>query len=429
MTIDSVILEHSGGSQFIVKLNEEGSLLWAKKIPLSVNSLVVDASEQIYISGGFIMPSVTIDGVTLTYQNHTHFISRCYVAKLDNEGTCIWAKAGQANTDLTNVSYSNAVAVDADGSVYMGGFFSTPTLVFDEIVLTKSNTHLNSNNMFIVKYTSDGQALWAKSAGSVYENVTSIQTIITDAQHNVYASGFFSNTVSFGAIELQTLTGGSKIFTVKYDNAGNELWVRRPISPDGFNCIQSSGMDSEGNLYVAGTTSTDLVFHGGIMLDVEEEGGFFVARYNPDGNAVWAKASGGVDANADVAITCFDDETVYIAGTFSEPSLHFDATELIKTSGNHDRFIAKLHHEDALSATAFDHTSLVVYPNPVQNVIHLANTHGNSEYTVTDISGKIILKGQLASGNEIAVDDLASGIYILQLSSEGKTSATKIVKL
>lgn len=71
-----------------------------------------------------------------------------------------------------------------------------------------------------------------------------------------------------------------------------------------------------------------------------------------------------------------------------------------------------------------DKSSWAIYPNPVNDVLHLVYTGNNIikgviNVTVQDISGKIVTRLRAASTNrrlEIPVSNLRKGIYVVQIS-------------
>lgn len=72
--------------------------------------------------------------------------------------------------------------------------------------------------------------------------------------------------------------------------------------------------------------------------------------------------------------------------------------------------------------------STSVYPNPVSEFIKIKNiSTDNLLYTITDLSGNILLKGILLS-KEINVSNLSSGLYILNLTGNRKNWHTKFIK-
>ncbi|HCQ14019.1 T9SS type A sorting domain-containing protein [Flavobacterium sp.] len=73
-------------------------------------------------------------------------------------------------------------------------------------------------------------------------------------------------------------------------------------------------------------------------------------------------------------------------------------------------------------------SGLNVYPNPVKNGIFYITTDANAERTVTvfDIVGKQVLN-TTTSESAINVANLNSGVYMVQITEEGKTATKKLV--
>ena len=67
-----------------------------------------------------------------------------------------------------------------------------------------------------------------------------------------------------------------------------------------------------------------------------------------------------------------------------------------------------------------------VYPNPATDIIYTKNTHAD-RYTILDPAGRIIIKGSLVN-EQINIQDLAPGNYILQLQLKNNTQSLKFIK-
>lgn len=95
----------------------------------------------------------------------------------------------------------------------------------------------------------------------------------------------------------------------------------------------------------------------------------------------------------------------------------------------------KIYENSVLSTVAFpDLAELIsMYPNPAQNEVKITSSGVILEQiSVVDMNGKAIktikLKNQFQ--NNIAIDDLASGVYFVNfLSNKGETATKKLIKL
>jgi len=97
--------------------------------------------------------------------------------------------------------------------------------------------------------------LWAKGS-TVSSSVNTVgseaSVVATDASGNVYMAGIFTTSVNFGADTLNNL-GPGNIFLTKYDPNGNALWAKR-VSGTGYSNLwaYSVKVDAFGNVYMAG---------------------------------------------------------------------------------------------------------------------------------------------------------------------------------
>lgn len=70
----------------------------------------------------------------------------------------------------------------------------------------------------------------------------------------------------------------------------------------------------------------------------------------------------------------------------------------------------------------------VVYPNPINDVVHIVHQLNNLDYKIFGIDGKLIQFGKLEA-DAINLTHLPSGMYLLQLQSDdGKSTVRKILK-
>ncbi|MBK8874262.1 MAG: T9SS type A sorting domain-containing protein [Bacteroidetes bacterium] len=76
-----------------------------------------------------------------------------------------------------------------------------------------------------------------------------------------------------------------------------------------------------------------------------------------------------------------------------------------------------------------DAIMLSVFPNPAHDYMHFYSNVPLTQYTLTDLSGKMILNEMVAKRSEAKVDIswLEAGIYLLQVVSENTTLTRKIV--
>jgi hypothetical protein len=90
--------------------------------------------------------------------------------------------------------------------------------------------------------------------------------------------------------------------------------------------------------------------------------------------------------------------------------------------------------EQNLSTNDFENfnSNILVYPNPTNNFITIKNGENSSEYfkyKIIDLTGRNIISGKSKFNEQINVEILTKGNYIVQLETEyGKKSTTKLIK-
>lgn len=68
-----------------------------------------------------------------------------------------------------------------------------------------------------------------------------------------------------------------------------------------------------------------------------------------------------------------------------------------------------------------------IFPNPVANVLYIAHPYSDVSYKLFSIDGKLI-QAAVLNDSEIKVDELQSGIYLVQFITNGKSELKKFVK-
>ncbi|MBI3175960.1 MAG: SBBP repeat-containing protein [Chloroflexi bacterium] len=105
----------------------DGDYLWAKNWSASdvgeAISLAIDSNDNVYTTGRF-GGTIDFDPGPGTF-NLTSTGFDIFVSKLDSNGNFVWAKnmGGSGPNAYTAVTTSNAIALDANGNVYVTGRF------------------------------------------------------------------------------------------------------------------------------------------------------------------------------------------------------------------------------------------------------------------------------------------------------------------
>ena len=244
-----------------------------------------------------------------------------FLVKYSSSGNFLWAtSAGGTGNDQ-----SFSVATDALGNVFLTGSFTSPTITFGTFTLTNSG----SSDVFIVKYSSTGTILWAKSMGG--SGMETGYSVATDASNNVYVTGTFaSSTITVGSTVL-TNAGSSNIFLVKYDINGNILWAKRE-GGIGSDIGYSLTIDASYNIYLTGYFTSSTLSFGSIVLSNSGGQDMFIVKYNNSQNVLWAKNSIGTGTDYASSIAIDVSGFIYVTGYFNSPNIAFGNFNITNTS-------------------------------------------------------------------------------------------------
>jgi hypothetical protein len=82
-----------------------------------------------------------------------------------------------------------------------------------------------------------------------------------------------------------------------------------------------------------------------------------------------------------------------------------------------------------LDIKANDNQLFSVYPNPFQNHLCIKSELNIVEYSISDLSGRVIKQGFVENNQSIATDELVAGIYLVKLRFNNQTSTLKCTKI
>ena len=209
-----------------------------------------------------------------------------FLVKFAPDGSLVWQKVWNGTT-IFGSFLGPAVALGADGSVYVTGTTSTsPSTNGEDAVLLKFNA-------------SSGALIWQRTwGGSAFDRSNAVAAA---SDGSVYITGAAD---SFGA-------SGTSMFVVKFNAAGTLLWQRIWDAAEGM----AVAVAPDGSVYAAGSATRP---PGIGNFDV------LVLKMTADGGLVWARTySAGDVVDPRGGMTVAPDGSVYIAGALQAPKMGF----------------------------------------------------------------------------------------------------------
>ena len=221
--------------------------------------------------------------------------------------------------------YGQSITTDATGNVYVIGDFrgkadfdpGLGTFYLSSCPCETSNPQ--KPDIFFAKYTKAGAFVWAKKVGG--RGTDNSRAIAVDANGNVFIIGTFESTADFDPGEgTQNLTsnGGLDIFLAKYNSNGEFVWARN-IGGAAFDFGNSFSVSSTGIVTIAGSFSGSVNFNpaaGTNFIDAGSSSDPFFARYDANGNLVWVKDIAGTGESAAQSIFIDAAGAIYLTGNF-----------------------------------------------------------------------------------------------------------------
>ena len=333
---------------FLVKYSSTGVVLWVRSAGGSGsdlgNSVATDASGNIYVTGYFTSPTIVFGSTTLTNSGGKDV----FIVKYSPTGNVLWAISfGGVGDDE-----GNSITTDASNNVCLTGYFYSPTIILGADTLTNTSTSGAYCDLFVVKYSSSGTPIWAKSAGGTSYDIAN--SIATDHSTNdVYITGKYTSIHPVFGTDTLSNYGGYDMFIAKYSSLGAFVWVNRAGNSyydEGTDVAIDNSGPSSGSVYVTGSfVSNTIIFGTDTLINVDgylppmasHHNDVFVVKYSLNGTVIFAKKYGGASIDKGYSIAT-DAAGFYLSGQFDYDNIIFDTDTLFQPAVSfHPLFLVK----------------------------------------------------------------------------------------
>lgn len=344
MTLGTTLLSNLGGSDgLICKTDAQGNFLWAKSLSGPGNEIIrnmaIDQQGNIIVLGEF-EASANFGGTQLNNEGETDG----FLAKLTPDGGIIWVKS------VSNENYAgfNEAGVDANGNIYAFGEFTNSITVGSTTLTTSSN-----RNVLLIKFSSDGNPIWAKTFGGIATKGANGLAVLPNGESLL--TGYFVSVMQIGA-NNHTNNGLGDIYLAKFDGEGNPVWsttIGGTGTDNGFALYTST----EGDIFLGGSFMNTMQV-GTQTLTSNGEWDIFIAKFTSSGTPVWANSFGG-SANDRLNDLLIDNQgSIYGFGWYQNTMPV--GNETLTSLGEYDVFLIQLNSlgaaQDAFSfgGSSFD---------------------------------------------------------------------------
>ena len=246
---------------FLASYNRQGQLRWAKVLAAlppgfgisPAGGVAVDNAGHCYLSG-YSVRGWTLDGISVLCPG-TATGNNLYLARFDTrQGQLLWGQALPADGN------AEALAVDKQGDVYVGGIFSG-TVPFGPVVLTSSG----DVDGFVARLDPDGSVDWATALGG--PNYDAVNSLAVDQKsRKVFVSGMMNFTpAGTNQAFISTLNANGRV-------QGTEL-----VGGPGTSSSGSLALDGDKNVYSTGIFTGSC--HFGALARNSTASQAYLARY------------------------------------------------------------------------------------------------------------------------------------------------------
>lgn len=340
-----------GGDCFVAKYTSSGNFIMAFKIGGSTfdNGLSIQAgsNDDIIVTGYFRSENVDFDPGPGTYILNASS-GTIFLARYTSTGGFLWAfNTGLGDAD--NSSYE--LKLDNSGNIYVTGYYQGINIDFDPGPGTALLSSNGNYDIFIAKYTSAGNYVWAKSIGGPGFDIS--RSVALDEKGNLYMTGEFQGAVDFdpgsGVYNLTSHGGASDFFVLKLDNNGNFIWAKN--TGNSQNEIGGHIDYKNGQVVVTGFfQGSNLDFDPGPATAISSSNGgydIYAVRYDTSGNYQCHFTIGGANDDGGYWLIPDNNSNWYISGFLNSSTTNFQVSNgapiVLSTFGGFDAFLMKVN--------------------------------------------------------------------------------------
>ncbi len=243
-----------------------------------------------------------------------HFFERPYIRRkgLDMRiivlfllflGSASFAQSPLYLNNLGGSSFDggNGVVIGPNNEHFFTGTF-TGTADLSPDASGGTVTSVGGQDIYFAKYTSSGQLVWGKSIGGVSDD-EGIAMVPSNAG-GLYLTGTYTSQADMDPGAGTTLVGVAGLnpnsegtFFARYSADGNLIWARSLSGINASCFVKDMARDAAGNLYLTGwyTGPVDFDPSGSnlIIPYIGNNADAFVAKYDGNGDMLWAHQIGG----------------------------------------------------------------------------------------------------------------------------------------
>ncbi|HET6243687.1 MAG: T9SS type A sorting domain-containing protein [Bacteroidetes bacterium] len=445
---------------FLARYDTAGNFIWARHIKgvhsQGLKNVKTDSEGNIFVLGQYTKEIII--GDTILYGDYFPQTNGI-LAKYDKDGNLKWLRLFKAVND-GNINSINCSKLSISGNqIFISGFI-IGKILFGTAPDTATLASITapwgspSTDIFLGSYDLEGNFLWAEKAGGVISDA--VGEITSDSDGNVYITGSYDTTATFGRGGNAVTLYGSNIyysgpnrtanfanpFVAKYRSDGSLEWVKNIKRIRGHaNIVGGISLDKNSNIFIGGTFHDTIEIGNKIFTreGPENTANIFVAKLNNKGDLIWLTSTHTYNDvySEPSAMSLINDEenNCYLTGMFTGKTGFGNI--LLETDYYANAFIVKIKDYDTTNQinSGSKRNDLNIYPNPTQSsfTIHYHSAQpGMANIIVRNLTGAVIFETieQNHTGTfqkQIDLGKNAHGVYFVELLIDRELFVRKLI--
>ncbi len=409
---DSFTFNGNSLHAFLVKFDLDGNFQWMRHgggTPYGArfNDLDIDEQGRIVAVGSADGTNV-FDGQTMMSNANMGVLAR-YLP----DGTLIDLVQ---LADSASSQQATAVEVAPSGNIYVGGAF------WGDLQLDGSTVNAPTSSTFTLKLNDALTGQWITAGGGNNTTYGSwLEGLALDAAENCYIAGECSgDTVRFGT---HSFIGHSfyddEVFTAKLDPNGVVQWLRRGGSEQNDEALDIIA-DAQGNTVITGFLGGNIPYadFDGLHVDIVSQSiHCFIARYDANGQLIYAERMGGGSDDVGFGLALANDSTFFLTGS-TWGSTQWLNWNYVSCCADPNLFIAKVHDlfnelSTGAGEAADPASTITPTPNPASSTLCINGLPANATCQVFNSAGARMAVSPVA--HSIDVGKWPDGLYLLHV--------------
>jgi hypothetical protein len=256
----------------------------------SANAITHAFGDGFYVTGSAGRGTIKFN----TTEQYSFNAVGAFVAKYASNGQVLWVHTFPSSNGNDVYATNSEVFAVGRGTTAL---FSTST----------------GAGAYLVKYSTDGEQLWAKQFGDAYVNANKVAV----STGGIFIVGTSTNTFTVGSVTLAANVNGDVAFVMKFSTSGEALWGYRfsatqvPNTGSPEVSGTAAATDKDGNVIMGGSTFGTMIING----QTYTHGGSrdaFVIKYNAAGTFQWCAYAGSNSVDEVDDIVTDENNNVYV---------------------------------------------------------------------------------------------------------------------